>query len=123
MTTFSLALRRTGADAPDFQISGGRLVPAYEGDAARDRIFTALSTQLGEWYLDAEDGVPYMGENGILGGKKTEAEVAALIRRRIALDPDVDRVVDLTVTQGSNRNVSVTAQVLLTVGETITVSI
>jgi hypothetical protein len=123
MTTFSLALRRTGADSPDLQILGGRLVVAYDADAARDRIFTALSTQLGEWYLDAEDGVPYMGADGILGGKKTEAEVAALIRRRIALDPDVDRVVDLSVIQNSNRSVSVTAQVLLTFGETITVSV
>lgn len=105
------------------QISAGRLVLAYEGDAVRDRLFTALSTQLGEWYLDAEDGVPYMGEGGILGGKKTEAEVGALIRRRILADPQVDRVVDMQVRQDAQRRVSVTAEVLLTSSETINVSI
>lgn len=120
MATFSLGLRRTGAASPDLQISGGRLVLAYESDAARDRLFTALSTQLGEWYLDAEDGVPYMGPDGILGGKKTQAEVDALIRRRILQDPDVDRVVSLQVRQNAQRQVSVTAQVLLTTGETLT---
>lgn len=122
MTTFSLALSR-GSGAPDFRISGGRLALAYEGDAARDRLFTALSTQLGEWYLDAEDGVPYLGTGGILGGKLTEAEVAALIRRRILLDPEVDRIVSLEVLQDAQRRVSVRAEVLLTVGDSITVSI
>lgn len=123
MSTFSTALRRTGSGAPDLQIVNGRLVLSYEGDAARDRLFTALSTQLGEWYLDAADGVPYMGEGGILGGKKTEAEVGALLRRRILSDPQVDRVVSMQVTQDASRRVSVTAEVLLTVGETITVSV
>ena len=123
MSTFSTALRRTGSGAPDLQIVNGRMVLAYEGDAARDRLFTALSTQLGEWYLDANDGVPYMGEGGILGGKKTEAEVGALLRRRILSDPQVDRVVSMQVTQDASRRVSVTAEVLLTVGETITVSV
>lgn len=123
MSTFSVALRRTGSGAPDLQVSAGRLILAYEADAARDRIFTALSTQLGEWYLDADDGVPYMGDGGILGGKKTEAEVGALIRRSILGDPEVDRVVDMTVSENAARHVSVQAEVLLSVGETITVSI
>lgn len=123
MTTFSTALRRTGSGSPDLQVSAGRILLAYEGDAARDRLFTALSTQAGEWYLDADDGVPYMGENGILGGKKTEAEVGALIRRRILADPQVDRVVDMQVVQDASRRVSVSANVLLTIGETITVDI
>lgn len=123
MTTFSLALVRNGLSAPDFQIVGGVLQLAYEGDAARDRLFTALSTQLGEWYLDNEDGVPYLGDGGILGGKKTEAEVGAILRRRILLDPDVDRIVSMQVIQDATRRVSVTAEVLLTVGETITVSV
>lgn len=123
MTVFSLALRRTGQGAPDLQILAGRLVLAYESDAVRDRLFTALSTQLGEWYLDAEDGVPYSGAGGILGGKKTEAEVAALIRRRILLDPQVDRVVSMEVTQSASRHVTVSAEVLLTTGETINLDV
>lgn len=117
MTTFSLAL--SGAD---LQISGGRLVLSYAGDAARDRLFTALSTQQGEWYLDADDGVPYAGEGGILGGKKTEAEVGAILRRRILLDAEVDRIVSMQVVESAGRHVAVAAEVLLTSGEPVTVS-
>lgn len=124
---FSLALRRDGLNPVDFKIVRGRLVLATVADAARDRIFTALSTQLGEWYLDNTDGVPYYGENGILGGKKTEGEVAAILRRRILLDPEVDRIVSMQVTQDSFRHVSVTAEVRLKLAsglsETITVEV
>lgn len=110
---FSIALLRNGIDRPDFSIIRGRLVLCSGADAARDRIFTALSTQLGEWYLDSSDGVPYYGETGILGGKKTEGEVAAILRRRILLDPEVRRIVSMQVTQDSFRRVSVFAEVLL----------
>lgn len=82
-------------------------------DAARDRIYTALSTQLGEWFLDAEDGVPYYGANGILGGKMTEAEVGAILRRRILLDPEVRRVVSMSLVRGEGRSVQAQAEVLL----------
>lgn len=118
--SFSLLLRRDGINPPDFRIEGGRLVLSTGADAARDRIFTALSTQLGEWFLDAEDGVPYYGQ--ILGGKLTESEVGSLIRRRILLDPDVDRIVSLTISKNpTDRSVSVSAEVLLVTSETITV--
>lgn len=121
--SFSLLLRRDGINPPDFMISGGKLARSYASDAVRDRLFTALSTQLGEWYLDLEDGVPYYGDGGILGGKKTEAEVAAILRRRILLDPDVDRIVSMQVTQDAFRRVSVAAEVLLATGETVEVSV
>lgn len=124
---FSIALRRDGINPIDFKIVRGRLVLASGAYAARDRIFTALSTQLGEWYLDNSDGVPYYGENGILGGKKTEGEVAAILRRRILLDPEADRIVSMQVTQDSFRRVSVTAEVKLKLAngtsETITVEV
>lgn len=122
MTTISIALRRDSLGPPDYQIIGGKLVLCYDEDATRDRIFTALSTQLGEWYLDNTDGVPYMGAGGILGGKMTEAEVAAILRRRILLDPEVDRIVSMEVAQDALRNVTVHAEVLLISGATITVS-
>ncbi len=123
--SFSFLLRRNGLTPPDFAISGGRIVLSTGADAARDRIFTALSTQLGEWFLDAEDGVPYYGAGGILGGKMTEAEVGAILRRRILLDPEVRRVVSMTMTQNAARQARVTAEVLLALAdgtsETITV--
>lgn len=124
---FSIALRRDGISPIDFKIVQGRLVLAYGADAARDRIFTALSTQLSEWFLDNADGVPYYGENGILGGKKTEGEVAAILRRRILLDPEADRIISMQVTQDSFRRVSVVAEVKLKLvdgtSETITVEV
>lgn len=111
--SFSFLLRRNGLAPPDFRIEAGRIVLSTSADAARDRIFTALSTQLGEWFLDAEDGVPYYGAGGILGGKMTEAEVGAILRRRILLDPEVSRVVSLSLTQDATRQVRVDANVLL----------
>lgn len=125
--SFAFALRRGGINTVDFQIVRGRIVMNTSADAVRDRLFTALSTQLGEWFLDLEDGVPYTGPGGILGGKLTEAEVAAIIRRRILLDPEVNRIVSLQVTQDATRRVSVEAVVFLKLAdgtsETITVGV
>lgn len=123
MSFFSFLLRRDGLTPPDFRIKGGRIVLSTDADAVRDRLFTALSTELGEWYLDAEDGVPYYGR--ILGGKMTEGEVGSILRRRILLDPEVNRVVSMDIRKVADRHVSVTAVVSITlatgVTETITV--
>lgn len=121
--SFSFLLRRDGLGESDYRISGGKIVISTANDAARDRIYTSLNTQLGEWYLDVADGIPYIGENGILGGKKSESEVAAIIRRRILLDPDVDRIDSLSVTQDSFRRVSVSAEVRLQSGEQISIEV
>lgn len=110
---FSFLLLRDGATRPDYRIRNGRIVISSGADAARDRIFTALSTQLGEWFLDVDDGVPYYGEDGILGGKKSEGEVTAILRRRILSVPEVDRIESLSVSQDSFRHVTVSAEVLL----------
>jgi hypothetical protein len=114
---FSFLLNRNGTSLPDYQIKGGKIVLSTGSDAARDRIYTALQTQLGEWFLDVERGVPYYGENGILGGKRTEAEVSALIRRVILRDPEVDRIVSLDIIQDSFRRVTVTGEVLLSLAD------
>lgn len=110
---FSFLLNRGGAYQPDYKIKNGKIVISTGADAARDRIFTALNIQLGEWYLDTTIGVPYYGENGILGGKRTEAEVGAIIRRVILTDPEVDRVISLDIAQDSFRHVSVTGEARL----------
>ena len=124
---FSFLLLRDGIHQPDYQIKAGRIVVSSGADAARDRIFTALSTQLGEWFLNADDGVPYYGENGILGGKKTEGEVAAILRRRILSVAEVDRIESMTISQDARRHVSVSAEVRLSLAdgtsETISVEV
>lgn len=114
---FSFLLNRGGTSLPDYRIQGGKIVLSTGSDAARDRIYTALQTQLGEWYLDVDKGVPYYGENGILGGKRTEAEVAAIIRRVILRDPEADRIVSLDIIQDSFRRVTVTGEVLLSLAD------
>lgn len=117
--SFSFLIRRDGINPPDYRIEGGRIVISTGADAARDRLFTALSTQLGEWFLDASDGVPYYptpGARSILGGKMTEGEVSAILRRRILSDPEVSRIVTMSVSQ-SGRSVSVSAEVQLTLAD------
>lgn len=94
-------------------IKEGRIVLSSGSDAARDRIFTALSTNQGEWFLDIEKGVPYLGESGILGGKKTEAEVSAIIRRVTLRVAEVDRIASLSIAQDSFRHVSVLGEARL----------
>lgn len=123
---FSFLLRRNGLSQPDYQIRAGRIVLSSGADAARDRIYTALQTDVGEWFLDVNKGIPYTGENGILGGKRSEAEVGALYRRRILLCPEVGRVNSLEITQDANRHVDVSGDVRLEMddgsSETIQVS-
>lgn len=110
---FSFLLRRTGTSQPDYQIRDGRIVLSTGADAARDRIYTALSINQGEWFLDAEKGMPYLGADGILGGKKTEAEVGAIIRREILNVDEIDRVISLSIDQDSFRHVSIDGEVRL----------
>lgn len=110
---FSFLLRRAGVSQPDYQVKDGRIVLSTSADAARDRIFTALSINRGEWFLDIERGIPYLGQGGILGGKKTEAEVGAIIRREILNVDEVDRVASLSIAQDSFRHVSVDGEARL----------
>lgn len=114
---FSFLLNRSGTSLPDYRISGGKIVLSTGADAARDRIYTALQTQLGEWFLDIEKGIPYYGESGILGGKRTEAEVAAIIRRVILRDPEAERIISLDVIQDQFRRVTVNGEVLLSLAD------
>lgn len=114
---FSFLLRRDGLNQPDYQIRNGRIVLSTGADAARDRIFTALSTDVGEWFLDASKGIPYTGENGILGGKRSEAEVGAIYRRRILQDPEAGRVNSLQITQDPSRHVDVAGEVVLAMAD------
>lgn len=111
MSVFAFALDRT-TGVPDFRIKAGRLVVARESDAARDRIFTSLSTQLGEWFLNLEAGVPYFGAGGILGGKMSEAEAAAILRRVILSDPESDYLVSMQLSE-TNRRLKVSATLVL----------
>lgn len=110
---FSFLLRRDGLSQADYRIKDGRIVLSSGADAARDRIYTVLNINRTEWFLDVDKGIPYLGENSILGGKKTEAEVSAIIRRVILNVDEVDRIVSLQISQDSFRHVSVSGEVRL----------
>jgi hypothetical protein len=122
---FSFLLTRGGAALPDYRIKNGKIVLSSGADAARDRIYMALNINLGEWYLDVDKGIPLYGENGILGGKRTEGEVGAIYRRAILRDPETERVVSLSIIQDSFRRVTVDgeAKLSLTNGTSETVPI
>jgi hypothetical protein len=109
--SFSIALDRS---RPDLRIVGGRLTLSTGAQAVRDRLFVALSTARGEWFLNVREGLPY---GDILGGKLQLAEVSALVRRRILEDPEVSRIVSVEVTADAARRVSVQCEVLTSAGE------
>lgn len=121
--SFSFLLQRDSTIEPDYRIINGKIVLSYGSDTVRDRLFTALSTQLEEWFLQSDDGVPYYGPGGILGGKMTEAEVGAIIRRRILLDPDVDKIDSMQVIDAPGRQVRVTVEVRLTTDEVVSLEV
>lgn len=109
--SFSVALDRS---VPDLRIVGGKLTLSSGAQAVRDRLFVALSTSTGEWYLNTTEGLPYPD---IMGGKMSLAEVSARIRRRILDDPEVARIDSLSISQNAQRHVSVQCEVLTNAGE------
>ena len=115
--TFSLALDRS---VPDLRIVGGKLTLSSGAQSVRDRLFTALSTSTGEWYLNTADGLPY---GQILGGKMSLAEVSARVRKVILDDPEVARIDSLSVSQSATRHVSVQCDVLTSAGESVYVEV
>ena len=123
MSEFSFLLNQTTAD---YQIdSNGRIILSQGTDPVRDRIYTRLYTELGEWYLNNTVGVPYYGDDGILGSKKQADEIGALLRAQIL---DVDGVVRINTFQigVQNRIVRAEANVAVSVNgveESVQVSI
>lgn len=123
--TFSIQLDRS-AGPPDFRIRGGRLVLSHESDAARDRLFMRLRTQVGTWVFDTDLGVNWYNAGGVLGGKMSQAEVEAVLRRAILSDPEAGHIESMTVT-AKGRAVSVAATVVLALAsgasETVTLEV
>lgn len=85
-----------------FRISRGRIVLSTGAQAARDRVYARLSTELGEWFLNVNDGVNYHGEDGILGGSRPAEEIAARFRMAVLSDPEVTRLDDFQIVEDVN---------------------
>lgn len=101
-----------GLNNNDFRIRRGRFVLSTGAEAARNRILVALNTQLGEWFLDTRQGIPYYGDNGIMGGRKSAEEIAAIFRMAVLSDPEVDRMDEFEIVEDINNprgyNISMT---------------
>ena len=76
----------------DFRIKDGNIVTVSDGDAVQVRLLVLLEIALGEWYLNTTLGIPYYGEDGVLGAKPNNSEISAIFRRAILKDPDVLRI-------------------------------
>lgn len=109
----------------DYRIADGKFVIANGSNTVVNRIFTLLRVQLGEWYLNINAGINYLGDNGILGGKLSAAELNAIYRRAVLSDPDVTSINDLFVTQqkGNPRSYQVYINCTITGGSTIELTV
>lgn len=92
--------------ANDLRIQDGDIIYSRGVDTIVQQIKCALSTDLGEWYLDTTKGVPYYsatgqqndGTKGILGSNNySAAEISAIMRKVILEVPGVEAVTELNI--------------------------
>lgn len=113
MMEFSLALNNS-----DFSIGRfGRIELSAPIKTVQDRIQTRLYTELGEWFLDVNVGVPWYpakNRDGILGSKMQADNIGAIIRNQILTVDGVVRIEEFTLSQDmSTRTVTGAAQVVV----------
>lgn len=113
MTEFSLALNNS-----DFSIGRfGRIELSAPIKTVQDRIQTRLYTELGEWFLNVNVGVPWYpakSRDGILGSKMQADNIGAIIRNQILTVDGVVRIEEFTLSQDMpTRTVTGTAQVVV----------
>ena len=82
----------------DFRISNGDLVLVQGADNVVQQIRITLKTELGEWFLNTNFGLPYYSSTknindnstpGILGGNKSAAEIEAYLVAAVLQVPGV----------------------------------
>lgn len=75
----------------DMRVVNGTLVLTLDTDTVEQVLYLKLNTQLGEWFLNTNTGLPYYsstetlntGTPGILGGNFSAAEIRSLFQREI----------------------------------------
>ena len=83
----------------DIEAVGGKIkLLSTVQESVRQRLSVKLRTFQGEWFLDTTYGVPYRGLNGIIGGKKSKAEVDAIFISIINDEPEVQRIISFDST-------------------------
>lgn len=88
----------------DIEAVGGKIkLLSTVQESVRQSLSIKLRTFQGEWFLDTLFGVPYRGINGIIGGKKSKAEVDAIFISIINDEPEVERIISFNSVFNSNR--------------------
>lgn len=83
----------------DIESVGGKIkLLSTIQESVRQRLSIKLRTFQNEWFLDTTYGVPYRGLNGIIGGKKSKAEVDAIFISIINDEPEVQRIISFDST-------------------------
>jgi hypothetical protein len=108
---------------PDFRIVDGQMVLVRGEDAIVQQIIITLKTEIAEWFLNINFGLPYFTatgvkndnfNNGILGSNYDESVVQSFITGAVLLVPGVTSVVDLIVRKQGNLNLlTITGTVLV----------
>lgn len=100
----------------DLRVSGGRVELVEGAEATEQEVRCRLRWWRGEWFLDLEDGTPYIGQ--LLGKGVSDETIRTMLRREILKVPDVERVESVEVdTDRATRYSQVSANVITTDGE------
>lgn len=100
-------------------IENGDLVLVDGVDAITQHLQIALRTWKGEWFLNRDEGVPYLGR---IYGKPARRElITATLRKAIMAVPGVSRIVSFSLDlDAQTRALSIAFDVRVTTGETLT---
>ena len=109
--------------SPDLRVVDGQLVLVRGEDAIMQQIIITLKTEIAEWFLNINFGLPYFTatgvkndnfDNGILGSNFDESIVQTFITAAILQVPGVISVIDLVVRKRGELNLlTITGTVLV----------
>lgn len=108
---------------PDFRIVDGQIVLVRGEDDIVQKIIISLKTEIAEWFLNVNFGMPYFTatglknnnlDNGILGSNYDESVVQSFITATVLNVPGVISVLDLVVRKNNQLNrLTITGDVLV----------
>lgn len=102
----------------DLSVDGGALVRASRSDEVAQRVRTRIIRNVGDWFLDLTAGLPWYGDDGLLGRRGVMREVEALVSAEAA---DTDGVVSVSGVSArydsATKEVSISGTVYTVYGE------
>lgn len=92
LSRMGLSLKREGSAPADIHMdANGNLVFVHDAEAVAQHVEQRLMTHEGEWFLDADVGVPWVRD--ILGGQYDPVLAESVLKAEIL---DTDGVVEIT---------------------------